>query len=278
MSTSEIQLPLSRPVLRYGVEIIVAAFGLGLIAFAAAAEQSWWDAHFLPVFFLSRENYVLGERIARLIAFALGVEITFFARAPLGRFAARRSFGAFLADIAAVLVAIVLALGVSELVLRHTFSRAAEEDPADQEPLRKPDPELGWVFIPSRTGHLLTAGRDTTFSFDASGYRVRGVDAPVDPAKPTIIFTGESIVAGYGLTWGETIPAQTGAALGVQSANMAVFGYANDQAYLRLAQALPGFRRPVAVVSLFMPTLLFRHSRSEHLFVCGFTYTWCHCW
>jgi hypothetical protein len=40
---------------------------------------------------------------------------------------------------------------------------------------------------------------------------------------------------------------------------MAVFGYANDQAYLRLAAELPRFRQPVAVVSLFIPSLFVRN-------------------
>ena len=45
----------------------------------------------------------------------------------------------------------------------------------------------------------------------------------------------------------------------VQSADIAVFGYANDQAYLRLASELPRFRQPVAVVSLFVPSLFVRN-------------------
>jgi hypothetical protein len=74
-----------------------------------------------------------------------------------------------------------------------------------------------------------------------------------------VVFTGESIIAGYGLNWDETIPAQTAAALGVQGASIAVFGYANDQAYLRLASELPRFRKPVAIVSLFIPSLFPRN-------------------
>ena len=94
---------------------------------------------------------------------------------------------------------------------------------------------------------------------DGLGYRVRSQDAPVDVNLPSVVFTGESIIAGYGLNWDETIPAQTGAALGIQSASIAVFGYANDQAYLRLASELPRFRQPVAVVSLFIPSLFPRN-------------------
>jgi len=47
--------------------------------------------------------------------------------------------------------------------------------------------------------------------------------------------------------------------LNIQSATLAVFGYANDQAYLRLQSELPRFRRPLAVVSLFIPSLFARN-------------------
>jgi hypothetical protein len=47
--------------------------------------------------------------------------------------------------------------------------------------------------------------------------------------------------------------------MGVQTANLAVHGYGNDQAYLRLQADLPSFRRPVAVVSLFMTALFGRN-------------------
>ncbi len=47
--------------------------------------------------------------------------------------------------------------------------------------------------------------------------------------------------------------------MGIQTANLAVHGYGNDQAYLRLETELPHFRRPVAVVSLFMTALFGRN-------------------
>lgn len=64
---------------------------------------------------------------------------------------------------------------------------------------------------------------------------------------------------GEGLTWEESIPAQIGAILGMQTANLAVHGYGNDQAYMRLKAELPRFRQPVAVVSLFMTDLFGRN-------------------
>ena len=156
-------------------------------------------------------------------------------------------------------LAITLALGTSELVLRRTFGHAAEERPADEEPLRHRDPRLGWLFVPARTGHEKIGGRVIEYAFDPAGYRVRRADDPVDPDRPTIVFTGESVMVGYGLTWEESVPAQVEAILGTQCANVAVNGFATDQAYLRLLAELPRFRRPVAVVSLFMPTLFDRN-------------------
>jgi hypothetical protein len=64
---------------------------------------------------------------------------------------------------------------------------------------------------------------------------------------------------GQGLRWEESVPAEVGAMMGIQSANLAVHGYSSDQAYLRLETELPRFRRPVAVVSLFMTALFGRN-------------------
>jgi len=64
---------------------------------------------------------------------------------------------------------------------------------------------------------------------------------------------------GEGLAWTESIPAQTGARLGVPAANIAVHGYSTDQIYLRMARELPSFRQPQAVVSIFMTELFGRN-------------------
>jgi hypothetical protein len=73
------------------------------------------------------------------------------------------------------------------------------------------------------------------------------------------VFAGESVMFGEGLRWDETIPARAAAMLETQSANLAVHGYSTDQMYLRLARELPRFRRPVAVVGIFMTELFGRN-------------------
>ncbi len=258
MSMDNRNIP-TRRYLRVATEAAVAVLGTLLLAGAIVANQSWFDRHFLPVFFLSRDKYVLGEMLARAFVAALGLALVLFVRPRAGRLAIHLAARDFFASTARILLAIALALVVSELVLRHTFALAAAEGAADEEPLRRPDPRLGWVFVPSRTGRATINGREITYAIDPHGYRVRDQNIPMDFNRPSVLFTGESIMAGFGLNWDENIPAQVGSILKIQSANIAVFGYANDQAYLRLQSELPRFRKPVAVVSLFIPALFVRN-------------------
>ena len=156
-------------------------------------------------------------------------------------------------------LAVVLALVAAEVALKYVKLQPGEWLFPDEEPRRQLDSRLGWVFVPSRSGHMLIGGRDIDYTFDAHGYRVATLDATVDFQRPTILFAGESVMVGEGLTWEETIPAQVGAALGMQSANLAVHGYSSDQSYMRLEAELPRFKRPVAVVTLFMTALFGRN-------------------
>jgi len=190
----------------------------------------------------------------RLTMAILGTWLAFIGRRRVGRFAGQTPAGALY-----VVIAVVLALGASELLLTRVHLRPAEWLSAEDEPRRQLDPRLGWTWVPGRTGHKSISGRVIDYAIDNSGYRVSRVDEPVDPERPTILFAGESVMFGEGLTYAESIPAQVGAMMGVQTANLAVHGYGNDQAYMRLQAELPHFRRPVAVVSLFMTALFGRN-------------------
>jgi hypothetical protein len=152
-----------------------------------------------------------------------------------------------------------LACGASEVLLTQLHAHAAELEPIGQEPRRRVDARLGWTFVPSRAATHLENGRLIEYAFDANGYRVRHAGDTVDRDRPSILFTGESMIVGEGLTWDESIPAQVGAMLDVQPANLAVSAYATDQAYMRLQIELPRFRQPIAVVMVFTPTLFDRN-------------------
>jgi hypothetical protein len=239
-------------------EIIFAALGAGLVAGALCANQSWFDAHFLPAFFVSRRLYLLGETCARMTVAAFGLALALLFRRRLGRLVARTGPLALAAGMARVALALALAVGTSELALRATARRASEEAPPRSEPLCRHDTRLGWVFAPARVGRATVAGRAIDYAVDSRGYRVPSLGEPVDPGRPTILFTGESIMSGFGLRWDESIPAQVGAALKTQSANLSVVAYADDQSYMRLAAELPRFTSPTAVVILFSPDLFYR--------------------
>jgi hypothetical protein len=240
-------------------EIVMVSIGIALLGCALAADHRWLDRHFLPAYFVTRQVYVVALSLARAVVTALGAALVLVLRPRFGRLVVRLQASAFFADAARLSLAVALALGTSELVLRHTFRHSSEEQAPSEEPVRRRDPRLGWSFVPARTGHDTVDGRMIEYAFDSSGYRVRRASEPVDHERPTVIFTGESIMVGEGLTWDETVPAQVEAILGTQSANLAVSGFASDQAYLRLLAELPRFHQPVAVVSLFTPGLFDRN-------------------
>ena len=235
-------------------EIAVTATGAVLIAGALAANQAWLDRHFLPSFLLARLWYVRIETSVRLTFAACGVLLVLTARPVAARLTARALRMAI-----QMAAAVVLALGASELVLRHGDLRPAEWRAVEEEPRRRPDPRLGWTFVPARSAYNNSGGRTIEYVFDAGGYRVRNAGQPVDPNRPSILFAGESVLFGDGLRYDESVPAQVEARLGVQSVNMSVYGYSTDQMYLKLESELPRFHQPLAVVSLFMTALFGRN-------------------
>src|SRR5215470_553742 len=239
---------------RVTAEIVVAAIGGAFLACAIVANQRFLDRHFVPSFFLPRHSYVALETFGRVVVGAAGVWLMAGVRSRAGRFAGRSPSRAL-----HVVIATVLALGASNLMLRRVHLRPTEWLSSEDEPRRQVDPRLGWTWVPERTGRKNIGGRVIDYAIDRAGYRVSNVDEPVDLDRPTILFTGESVMFGEGLEYEESIPAQVSTMTGVQSANLAVHGYGNDQAYLRLETELPNFRRPVAVVSLFMTALFGRN-------------------
>jgi hypothetical protein len=243
-----------RRLLAQGLSIVVGASAL---ICALAATPAWMQRHFLPDLLFSLRWQLVVLSACRLIAAALGAMLLGPWRVALGRYFARTPLLRFLADVAPVALAVALAAGASELVLR-AFPALSRIDPVG-EPYRVRDAQLGWAPVPNHVGHDTVAGRPIVYATDAAGYRNAPGAAPPDPARPTILFAGESIMLGFGLDQAESIPAQVQAMSGVQAANLAVDGYATDQAYLRLRGEWPKFRRPAAVVFLYTPQVFHRN-------------------
>jgi hypothetical protein len=193
----------------------------------------------------------------------VGFVLILVVRPWIGGLVARNPLRRLALDAAPTLLAMVLAVGAAELVLDHVPWRSTQQSPPMYEPRRVWDTTFGWRQLPDRTGYGVTAGRRLAYAFDVHGYRVRRQSEPVDYGRPTIIFAGESIVQGHGLTYDESAPAQLQALTGVQTANIAVGGYATDQLYLLLRSELPKFHEPVAVVVIFMPSLFHRNMDTD---------------
>jgi hypothetical protein len=65
------------------------------------------------------------------------------------------------------------------------FVQAAAEGPLKEEPLRRPDPVLGWSFVQDHEGWQDIGGRRIAYATDSHGYRVqaKGADRPESPAR-----------------------------------------------------------------------------------------------
>jgi hypothetical protein len=160
---------------------------------------------------------------------------------------------------ARVSLALVLALGVSEVALRalgmprkHDFTGSCDNQ------MGQPDSRTGWVWRGPYARTVNQGGRPIDFAFDEQHDRVKTTGDPEDPLRPTVLLAGESIAAGHGLTWDESLPGLLGATLGVQVVTLGVDGYGSDQAFVRLFDALPRFEHVIAVVTLFFPALVDR--------------------
>src|SRR5262249_17948575 len=121
-------------------------------------------------------------------------------------------------------------------------------------------PFYGWLQTPSRTYTFGFGGKKTRFYVDSEGNRVRWPDQTIDPSKPTILFSGESMAVGPVFAYPDTSSAMVAEALGVQGITRAVSGCGADQAYLRVRDELPRLAEPTAVVTLIVSAQLVRNT------------------
>src|SRR5229473_6104384 len=64
-------------------ETAVGCIGCAVLAFAVAADQAWFDRHFLPTFFVSRSDYLEMYEWARLAVAIVGAVIVLLLRKPV---------------------------------------------------------------------------------------------------------------------------------------------------------------------------------------------------
>ncbi|HYZ88725.1 MAG TPA: hypothetical protein VE620_05470 [Myxococcales bacterium] len=228
------------------IQLLVASAAIPFLVFAWRCDAAWFARHvFLPQqFFVSASPHVVvwsRATAAAMAALLLRVAI----RLPR-RDVALRS-----------LVAVLFAVIAAEALLQWRLHRWLNPGLADgTDALVEWNPRYGSTLRADLDRIDIASGREIHFRTDSERRRTSG--APLDPALPTLVFTGESTVAGIGLRWEETFPAILGRRLRSQVINLASPGYRIDQSWLRLEAELPKLDHPLAVVGLFTPGLVGR--------------------
>jgi hypothetical protein len=224
----------------------VAAAGLLLLGFAWRCDARWAEAHvFLPQqFFLVASSAVaVGVRVAAGSAGALLLLLVpFLPRGAAGR---------------RLLVAVLLALLASEGLLRWRVRPLVRQELTPvMRTLTAPHPRYGNTFSAGLDRLLPLSGREIRIRTDGEGRRISG--ASIDPSLPSLVFTGESTMAGIGLQWEETFAALVADRLELQAVNLGSPFYRADQSWLRLKDELPALEHPRAIIGVFMPGLIAR--------------------
>ncbi len=256
-------MPAKLSIERAGVWAVPAAAGLALLWAAWRMDAAWFDRHILPTFFVSRATQWDAAAIVRVVLAAVGLALALVAGPLLARAADRVGIARICAAAALALVAGIAALGSAEAILHLQKWQQFQARRMHGEPQRQEDSRLGWLHVPSHAGDDSIGGRTIGYAFDSHGYRVASPGAETDLAAPSILFSGESVMLGFGLEWSETIPARVASGLDMQPAVLAVTGYSTDQSFLRLRTELSRFTCPVAVVSIFMPSFLDRNMNTD---------------
>jgi hypothetical protein len=253
------------PLARLVVEAVCVGLGLAAFAWAWRADLRYCERNLLFQYWA----FDAGERAKavawRVAAVVVGCALVFLVRPRAGRFVARH--GGVEAAMASLRMGLglVLAFVASELALRVLHLPHAPDRAHTTEVLiGEEDARYGWRYIGPRKATLDQGRRPIEYAIDADHDRAPAPDFVPDLEAPTLLFTGESITVGHGLTWGETYPALVGSALDLQVVNLGVHGYGTDQAFLRLYDELPRFRRPVAVVTIFLAPMAVRMTNDDH--------------
>ncbi len=199
---------------------------------------------------MRNEKGFRGAILWRCLWVVVGLVLLGVVRQRLGRWVERHSAREIRERVVGIALALVGSIAVCELVLR--FKDRNDKDPRQDLPEVMSSETMGWALRPSRTLKSRIGGREVTYAVNHWGFRARDENDDPDPAAPTLIFVGESIMFGLGVDHAETIPAIVGRGLGVQVVNASVHGYGGDQAYLRTLEVMGQFKHPLAVVAIVL--------------------------
>ena len=243
-----------RPAPRLALLAVLGALAASMLVIAAPMDRPWFELHFMRLRCAVDQGDLRSMTVLRAMLVAGGVAGLLGLR-PLGRWLKRGAAGTMLLRVA---IAAVLAIVVSDLLLRSRSRAGKPPLVLIQLPPIRDDARLGWRYDGPRTTVLVDDERAVMYAVDPSGARVHAQTDAIDPSRPTLLFVGESVTFGLGVHWEEAFPTLVGRSLGTQVVNAAVHGYGDDQIYAMALERLSELRRPTAVVWLVMADLLER--------------------
>src|ERR1700676_1377393 len=106
-------------------EAALAGLGIALILAALTAGQGWWDRHFMPIFAIQRSTLVAAEMAVRGLIGLAGAALVLVLRHPIAAALSWATIGGVLR----IALAVVLALGAGELILRAHSPYPHDADP-----------------------------------------------------------------------------------------------------------------------------------------------------
>lgn len=122
------------------------------------------------------------------------------------------------------------------------------------------DPQLGWSYNPSTSYYGVYNGIE--HHFDDHGNRVKLANWKTSLNSPKIVFVGDSVTFGTGLTFEDSFVGQFERVFNqkyktnIEVINLGVQGYGTDQSLIKLQQQIAELK-PVAVVYTFIPDHLY---------------------
>ena len=247
---------------RIVVELLVVTLAAALLVTAYRIDGQWIARHVTLLNLWPPRDAGAWSHRGRGLLLLLAALVVFGLRPALLSLVSNVSLAGLAGSTVPALLAIAASALTAEALVGWTHAKTLKGRAVYQQ-RGVPHPRYGWTWQPSSTLTERALGRDLSWAFNQEGFRVRNQDDEPDPALPTILFTGESIGLGLGLDYAETYPALIAARRGVQCVNVAANAYGSDQAYLRLIDAMPRFRRLVATVTLFVPVQLSRNLHDD---------------
>ena len=241
---------------RRWAEGAVILLAIAVAVLAIRADAFWFERHAYGFRCARDPRLFQVAGAARAGAFAVAAILALVVRPLIGR--AVSAWGLPSAGtLARCAAAVVVSLVTTEIILRLRDEPAPPADMRFCPPVR-PSAVYQYGLLASSDYVWRVANRDIHYAVNAEGNRARTPNTEADHEKPTLLVAGESIALAMAIPYEESFAARLEEDLGVQVVDLGVHGYATDQAYLRTAEVLPLYARPIAIVTVFVPEQVIR--------------------